>query len=376
MTSVYAVSPPKIDISRWVLRAEMLLLDHWGDIEAFKPPVHAGGFSLAEMMAEEFVPPTDEPAGEAWYEAHSLSQKWSLIDRDSVEWKQRDWECLDLWLALQSHYDNDNSQYNARCIEVGREQFQHLHPQVIEDIEEFKARLILRRGKFPNVIRLEVDGVSYDDATKYENRFNAPDISRYYLSAVQRLKHFREAKGLLDPAFQAQDELEQESQSNLKKLSMAWEAIKLMPSPTQRRLAHQKLRKDLGIADKEYKSLMHSLLIEQSDENVQLDSVDAVKRAAAASTERAVVDRFLMAGAVSIIAAEGGCGKTALLWAISEAISNGSPLFGQLPTIKGHVVIIEADESWRNSAEKWARMDYSPNKDTSTPSGLGTLQSS
>ena len=50
-----------------------------------------------------------------------------------------------------------------------------------------------------------------------------------------------------------------------------------MPSATQRRLAHQKLRKDLGIADKEYKSLMHSLLIEQSEENVRLDSVDAVK---------------------------------------------------------------------------------------------------
>ena len=205
--------------------------------------------------------------------------------------------------------------------------------------------------------------MSYEDATNYKKRFNAPEISRYYLSAVQRLKHFREAKGLLDPAFQAQDELEHESQSNLKKLSGAWEAIKLMPSATQRRLAHQKLRKDLGIADKEYKSLMHSLLIEQSEENVRLDSVDAVKAAAAASKERAVVDRFLMAGAVSIIAAEGGCGKTSFIYAVSEAISNGSPLFGQLPTIKGHVVIIEADESWRNSAEKWTRMDYSPNKD-------------
>lgn len=341
----------------------MLLLDHWGDIDAFKPPVHAGGFSLADMMAEEFVPPTDEPAGEAWYEAQALTQDWWLIDQDSSEWKQRDWECLDLWIALQAHYDNDNSQYNERCIENGREKFQHSDPQVIEDIEEFKARLILRRGKFPTVIRLEVDGVSYEDATKYENRFNAPKIKRYHLTPVQTLIHYRQAKGRLDPAFAAQDELEHESQSNLKKLSMAWDSIKLMASPTQRRLAHQKLRKDLGIADKEYKSLMHTLLVEQSDENVQLDSVDAVKRAAAASEERAVVDRFLMAGAVSIIAAEGGCGKTALLWAISEAISNGSPLFGQLPTIKGHVVVIEADESWRNSAEKWSRMDYSPNKD-------------
>ena len=237
MTSVHELAPPKIDITQWVLRAEMLLLAHGGDIDAFKPPVHAGGFSLAEMMAEEFVPPVNEPAGDAWNEASSLTDQWWYMDRDSDEWKEREWELWDLWLALQSHYDNDNSQYNQRCIENGREQFQHSDPQVIEDIEEFKARLILRRGKFPTVIRLEVDGVSYDDATKYENRENAPDISRYYLSAVQRLKHFREAKGLLDPAFQAQDELEQESQSNLKKLSGAWDAIKLMASPTQRRLA-------------------------------------------------------------------------------------------------------------------------------------------
>lgn len=276
MTSIHEVRPLKIDITQWVLRAEKLLLDHWGDIEAFKPPVHAGGFSLAEMMAEEFVPPVNEPAGEAWNEASSLTAQWWYMNRDSDEWKEWDWELWDLWLALQSHYDNDNSQYNQRCIENGREQFQYSDPQVIGDIEEFKARLILRSGKFPNVIRLEVDGVSYDDATKYENRFNAPDISRYFLSAVQRLKHFREAKGLLDPAFAAQDALEHESQSNLKNLSGAWDAIKLMPSATQRRLAHQKLRKDLGIADKEYKSLMHSLLIEQSEKNVRLDSVDAV----------------------------------------------------------------------------------------------------
>ena len=148
MTSVYAVNPPKIDISRWVLRAEMLLLDHWGDIEAFKPPVHACGFSLAEMMADEFVPPTDEPAGEAWNEAHSLSQDWWVIDQDSSEWKQRDWECLDLWIALQAHYDNDNSQYNQRCIENGREQFQHLDPQVVGEAQEGFYRFLQPRPWF------------------------------------------------------------------------------------------------------------------------------------------------------------------------------------------------------------------------------------
>ena len=135
----------------------------------------------------------------------------------------------------------------------------------------------MRRGNFPTVIRLEVDDVSHDEATKYEKRFSAPNISRYTLSPILTLKHYREAKGRLNPAFEVQDAHELESQSNLKKLSGAWDTIKKLSSPTQCRLAHQKLRKDLGISDKEYKSLMHSLLIEQSDENVRLDSVDAVK---------------------------------------------------------------------------------------------------
>ena len=74
----------------------MLLLAHWGDIDAYKPPVHAGGFSLAEMMAEEFVPPTGEPAGDAWHEAQALTQDFWLIDQDSSEWKQRDWEIWDI----------------------------------------------------------------------------------------------------------------------------------------------------------------------------------------------------------------------------------------------------------------------------------------
>ena len=61
----------------------MLLLAHWGDVEAFKPPVPAAPISLAEMMAEEFVPPTDETAGEAWYEAQALTQDCLLYTSPS-----------------------------------------------------------------------------------------------------------------------------------------------------------------------------------------------------------------------------------------------------------------------------------------------------
>ena len=75
MTFINEVHPPKIDITQWVLRAEMLLLAHWGGIEAFKPPVHTGELFLAEMMAEKSVPPMDEPAGEAWDEASSLTDQ-------------------------------------------------------------------------------------------------------------------------------------------------------------------------------------------------------------------------------------------------------------------------------------------------------------
>ena len=96
--------------------------------------------------------------------------------------------------CTSTHYDKDNSQDNHRCIENGLEEFQHSGAQVIEDIEEFKARLILRRGKFQTVIRLGVDSGSYDNATNYENRFKAPNISRYLLSAVQTLKQYRDAE--------------------------------------------------------------------------------------------------------------------------------------------------------------------------------------
>lgn len=366
MTTAAHICPPFIDISRWSLKAEMLLVNYWGDIDAFKPPQLAETFSLAEMMDEDFVLPEDKHAGRAYYEAESLNQEWWLINRDCIAWEERSLELFNLWLSLQAHFDNDVSQYNERCIDIGRPELQNSGPQLIEDIDEFKARCILLRGQFPTLIKLEVDGVSYEDAINYKKDSKAPEISRYFLTATQTLKQFKSQSSSLDPAVLMQDQIEHESKNHLEQLTAAWEAIKLMGSPTQRQLAHQKLRKELGINAKDYKGLMHSLLIEKSEENVKLNSVDAVKAAAAAATERSVVDRFLMAGAVSILAAEGGCGKTSLIYAISEAISKGTPLFGELPTIKGHVLIVEADESWRNSNEKWTRMDYAPNKDNIT----------
>ena len=63
----------------------MLLIDHWGDVDAFKPPVQSPTFSLAEMMAKDFEVPAGKPAGQAYYAALSLNQDWWLIDRDCSE---------------------------------------------------------------------------------------------------------------------------------------------------------------------------------------------------------------------------------------------------------------------------------------------------
>ena len=85
----------------------MLLIDHWGDVGAFKPPVLSPTFSLAEMMDEDFEVPAGKPAGQAYYAALSLNQDWWLIDRDCSEWKECNWELYNLWLSLQAHFDND-----------------------------------------------------------------------------------------------------------------------------------------------------------------------------------------------------------------------------------------------------------------------------
>ena len=69
-----------------------------------------------------------------------------------------------------------------------------------------------------------------------------------------------------------------------------------------------------------------------------------------------VVDQFGASGACVLLAAEMGSGKTSLLYQMAAAIAGGETFMGQLPTKRGRVLIVQADESETNAADKLALM--------------------
>ena len=351
---------PHTNIHDFGCKLESCVMQNYADLAAFKGPVGDRCYTAKELLMMDFSSYQEDEIGHVYHEAQRLAWAWRHIDRTSKEWHENSNYLSKLWLALQGHVDNDNSAHNESCKQQGWTDLLVEGNYDFEPIEQFQARLLLAKGRFPVLRRNEVDGVTYEEAAKYNENLTLETqtdrLNKFRLTPLEQLEIYRSGSLRIDS-----NSVVESSGAVLNRISCQWELIKLMPSPTQRMLAHQQLRKEMGMPAKEYKQLMHSLLIEKSDENVQLTTVEAVRSAASECNARAVVDRFMMSGAVSILAAEGGCGKTALMYAAAEAISTGQPLFGELQTLQGHVLVVEADENWRNAARKWNRMDFNPN---------------
>lgn len=141
------------------------------------------------------------------------------------------------------------------------------------------------------------------------------------------------------------------------------EAIKANKNPTQRLLAEKQLRTTLRLSERDFKELKQSVLHESRDEKHDLSSFDAVMEASKKNVGKPLVEGFLQGGVVTLLAAEGGCGKSTLCYALAEAVSKGEKLFDYLQTSQGNVLVIEADENSNNAAMKWRQMDYDPGRD-------------
>ena len=64
-----------------------------------------------------------------------------------------------------------------------------------------------------------------------------------------------------------------------------------------------------------------------------------------------IVDSFGAKGACVLLAGDKGSGKTAFLYRLSEAISNGSAFMGELSTNPKKVLVWQADESRNNTSK-------------------------
>lgn len=65
-----------------------------------------------------------------------------------------------------------------------------------------------------------------------------------------------------------------------------------------------------------------------------------------------IVEEIGARGACVLLAADKGSGKTALLYAMADAITNGELFMGQLPTERSRVLVIQGDESRSNAVDK------------------------
>lgn len=70
-----------------------------------------------------------------------------------------------------------------------------------------------------------------------------------------------------------------------------------------------------------------------------------------------LVEDVVARGGFTLLAAEEGCGKTAWLMRLSEAVASGELFMGQLQTVKGRALIIQADEPQQDTQAKLRRME-------------------
>lgn len=82
----------------------------------------------------------------------------------------------------------------------------------------------------------------------------------------------------------------------------------------------------------------------QSTPNAEKPTIKPLGQGAEVSVREWRVELFAAVGAVVLLAAEKGSGKTALGMRLAEAVSSGSPFLDQLQTTKGRVLYVQADE--------------------------------
>tara|TARA_R100001082_G_scaffold94712_1_gene61703 strand:- start:6411 stop:8717 length:2307 start_codon:yes stop_codon:yes gene_type:complete len=131
-------------------------------------------------------------------------------------------------------------------------------------------------------------------------------------------------------------------------------------SSTQRLLAMQGLRKDLGINKAELAEVITALQEELHDNSGSTSFEDVMKSTVVTEP---LVERLIPVGCVCLLAAEGGTGKTSMMYRLSEAVSSGKPFAGAFKVPKAQpVLMVQKDESQVNALVKWRRMELKPGK--------------
>ena len=335
---------------KWCREAEYLVLSNYGDLDAFKGEEILEPISIEKLFENDFEPPR---VGSAYKEYCRLESQYYLFDLDHPDYQRNHWNLIGLlWGALQTHQDPYFHEWNYRMkcnIQEAKasgedysiyERMIHINNVAeIEPIEEFEARLLLIKMKAGVVYRV-IEGK--DKPTKED-----------YLTPLKHVHWLKTKHVPLNPP-----SITTKTEDSLTILEKGWNEIKLLPRPSQRRLGLKQLQKELKMNPKELSSLIYELQVEKSSKNQKLNNFNAVM--SGEFNQKTLVDNFIMSGTVSMIAGDGGSGKTSLLYQTAESVTTGKPLFGRLTTKKRKCLLIQCDESHVNAQTKWKRMNLQP----------------
>lgn len=125
--------------------------------------------------------------------------------------------------------------------------------------------------------------------------------------------------------------------------------------PADRQLGLHDLKEQVGIKnEKVWNAVLFSM--EQRGKEPEIKARTWTEVVSNAAKITPAIDKFLPFGAVTMLGADPGTGKTVFLYRVAEAAAYGKKFMGQLGCEKGNVLIIQKDESDSNLAQKDEKM--------------------
>jgi hypothetical protein len=151
-----------------------------------------------------------------------------------------------------------------------------------------------------------------------------------------------------------------DGRDKVKALRDSLQEIEKERDPIIRQAALYSLRQNLGIQNqREWSFLIGALLQEQEEQPPSdFDSILGLESAAAP-----LASDLFARGLLTLVASDGGVGKSSLLYRLAEAVSRGETFAGQHATTQGNVRIYQLDESVQDAGVKFRRMGLDPCRD-------------
>jgi hypothetical protein len=149
----------------------------------------------------------------------------------------------------------------------------------------------------------------------------------------------------------------QQGQDKVKALRASLQTLEGERDPIIRHAALYSLRQNLGITNQRDWAFLIGALVQEQEQPPpsDFDGIMGLETSAAPLA----TDLFAR-GLLTLIAAEGGLGKTSLVYRLAEAVSHGTPFAGQHSTTAGNVRIYQLDESPVDAKRKFERMGLDP----------------